>query len=89
MIQTKTSLRRFGSSLGLTIPRALRDDLGFFEGQVVTLQSKANRLIVTAQLPAKKKYTLAELVAQCDPKAPMPKDLMAWQNMKPIGQELI
>ena len=72
MLQTQTSFRRFGSSLGLTIPRALRDDMGFYEGQSVLLQSKANRLIVIPQTPAKKKFTLNELVAQCDLSAPMP-----------------
>jgi antitoxin ChpS len=89
MLQTQTSFRRFGSSLGLTIPRALRDDMGFFEGQTVVLQSKANRLIVIPQAPAKKKFTLDALLAQCDLKAPMPKDLTDWQNMPSVGQEML
>lgn len=89
MIQTQTSFRRFGSSLGLTIPRALRDDMGFFEGQTVLLQNKAGKLVMTPQAAAKKKYTLDELVAQCDLSAPMPTDLLAWQNMRPAGQELL
>jgi antitoxin ChpS len=89
MLQTQTNFRRFGSSLGLTIPRALRDDMGFYEGQSVLLQGKANRLIVIPQMQPKKKFTLNELVAQCDLSAPMPQDLMDWQNMPPVGQEML
>lgn len=89
MLQTQTSFRRFGSSLGLTIPRALRDDMGFYEGQTVLLQNKAGKLVMTPQAAPKKKYTLNELIAQCDLSAPMPQDLLDWQNMPPAGQELL
>lgn len=41
-----------------------------------------------AQIQPKKKFTLDELVAQCDLSAPMPQDLLDWQNMPPAGQEL-
>ena len=37
--------------------------------------------------PARRKYSLDELVAQCDPKAPLPADLDAWGEVKPVGRE--
>jgi hypothetical protein len=33
------------------------------------------------------KYTLQKLTAQCDPTAPMPSDLIAWDRLQPIGHE--
>jgi antitoxin ChpS len=37
--------------------------------------------------PARHAYTLEELLAQCDPKAPMPADLTAWNSAVPVGRE--
>jgi antitoxin ChpS len=39
-------------------------------------------------LAPKKKYELADLIAQCDPKAPPPADLTLWDIAKPVGQEV-
>jgi antitoxin ChpS len=39
-------------------------------------------------LSAKKRYSLSELLSQCDLKANPPKDLELWDNCKPIGQEV-
>jgi len=35
----------------------------------------------------KRKYTLSELVAQCDTSAPSPADIELWDNAKPVGEE--
>ncbi|MBB3257472.1 antitoxin ChpS [Paraburkholderia bannensis] len=37
--------------------------------------------------PAKPKSSLDDLVAQCDAKAPLPEDLAAWGQSKPVGRE--
>lgn len=36
-----------------------------------------------------KRQSLGELIAACDPTAPMPEDLVAWERMPPEGQELL
>jgi hypothetical protein len=36
---------------------------------------------------ARPRYSLAELVAKCDPAAPAPSDLELWDNAKPVGRE--
>jgi len=36
---------------------------------------------------ARPKYSLGELVAQCDRSAPVPADMAAWGEMKPVGRE--
>jgi len=38
--------------------------------------------------PARHKYSLDELVAQCDPRAPMPGDVADWSDVKPVGREV-
>ena len=36
-----------------------------------------------------KKHTLAEMIAQCDMKAPPPADLALWGVARPAGQEVL
>ena len=33
------------------------------------------------------RYTLEELLHQCDPSAPETEDMIAWQNLKKVGRE--
>ena len=35
----------------------------------------------------RKRYSAAELIAQCDVDAPMPTDLQGWDRMAPVGSE--
>jgi hypothetical protein len=35
----------------------------------------------------RKRYTVAELMAQCDPNAPMPADLQEWDRLQHVGRE--
>lgn len=37
----------------------------------------------------RKSYSLGDLVAQCDPDAPIPETLREWERMMPIGLELV
>ncbi len=37
----------------------------------------------------RKKYTLDELIAQCDSDAPMPPELVEWEQAEPVGLERI
>jgi hypothetical protein len=34
-------------------------------------------------------YNLADLVAQCDPNAPVPEFVIAWDRMTPVGKEIV
>jgi hypothetical protein len=35
----------------------------------------------------KNRKNLSELIAQCDPQAPMPEDTKAWEESAPVGKE--
>ena len=41
-----------------------------------------------AESPKKPRYTLAELLAECDPKAPPTDEDRVWLNSTPAGREL-
>jgi antitoxin ChpS len=51
-------------------------------GRAVTADQVRARLADVAQA-----VELAEMLAQCDPKAPPPADLALWDAAKPMGQE--
>jgi antitoxin ChpS len=79
-------LAKWGNSLGLRLPRALAEQLGLEPGQSVEVHAEGNRLVVE---PSRPRYTLEELLAQCDPKAPLPKTDRDWTRSPPAGRELI
>lgn len=82
----ETTLRNFGNSVGLVIPKALRDALNFEAGQTVQLDASSDGLLIR---PVARRYTLDELLAQCDPKATKPTEIAAeWQTAAPVGREV-
>lgn len=76
------SLRKVGGSTMLAIPPALLQSLDL--GKQVHLHSENGRLIIE---PARPKYTLEELLAQCDPNAPRDAESQAWLDAPAVGQE--
>jgi antitoxin ChpS len=71
----------------LAVPPALLDLLRLRAGAKVGLTVQSGRLIVEPQ--HRPHYTLDELLAQCNPKAPRSKQDHEWLNDKPVGGELI
>lgn len=82
-------IRKIGNSTGLTFPSALLRDLGLAVGQVMSLNKTADGALVLRVKSTRKKYTAKELNAMCDLNAPMPEDLIAWDNTKPMGNETL
>ena len=77
-------LRNFGNSVGLVLPLPVRKAMGLKAGQTMYLEASANGLLMR---PAGRKYQLGDLLAQCNPRAPMPKDVLAWQEAPAVGRE--
>lgn len=82
-----TTLRQVGGSIMLAIPPALLDLLHLRPGAKVNLAVQNGRLVAEPQ--QRPRYTLAELLAKCDPKAPLGKQEREWLDDKPAGGELI
>jgi antitoxin ChpS len=82
-----TNLRKVGGSVMLAVPPELLDILQLQPGAKVGIAVESGRLIVEPR--QRQRYTLNELLAQCDPKARRSKEERAWVSSKRTGGELI
>jgi len=82
-----TNLRKVGGSVMLAVPPALLDVLHLSAGKMVGLAIEHGRLVVEPQ--SRQRYTLDELLAQCDVSATLPTEDSAWLNAPPVGSELL
>jgi len=80
-----TSLRKVGGSVMMAVPPALLDLLELEAGSVVGLDVDGKRLIVQPEKTPR--YTLEELLSQCDPEAPDDRD-REWLEVERVGREL-
>jgi antitoxin ChpS len=81
-----TNLRKVGGSVMLAVPPALLEILRLQPGAKVGIALESGRLIV--QPRRRPRYTLNELLAQCNPKARRTKQEQEWLDSKPVGGEL-
>lgn len=82
-----TSLRKVGGSVMMAVPPALLDLLHIGAGTKVGLAIDKGRLVVDPQ--PRPRYTLDDLLAQCDASADVADDDAGWISEAPIGDELI
>ena len=83
----ETAIRKLGNSAGIILPAALLRSLKFEVGQAIDIEVEDGRLVVTPT--RRKRYTAAELNAQCNPRAPMPEDIVAWDRASSVGSETL
>ena len=82
-----TSLRKVGGSVMLTVPRAFLDQLHLRAGVTVGLAVEHGCLIVNPN--PRPRYTLDELLAQCDASADISEEDREWLDARPVGGELL
>jgi antitoxin ChpS len=82
-----TNLRKVGGSVMLAVPPAMLNQLHLKVGTAVSLAVDGERLILLPQ--TRPRYTLAELLAECDYSQPMPPEDREWIDAPPVGRELI
>ena len=78
-------VRKYGNSSVVVLPPAFMRDLGIQVGSSLAMSTTDG--VIT--LAPKKRYTLEDLVAQCNPRAKPPADITAWDNMPSVGREKI
>ncbi len=83
----RTNLRKVGGSVMLAVPPALLEILHLQPGAQVGITVERGRLVV--EPPRRRRYTLEELLAECDPRSPRSRRDRAWLEDKPVGGELI
>jgi antitoxin ChpS len=81
-----TTLRTVGGSVMFAIPKPILEGLGLSANTQVGLSVSEGRLIVE-QHP-RPRYTLAELMGQCDLSAPTTEESQAWLDAEPVGREI-
>ena len=82
-----TNLRKVGGSVMLGVPPALLNILRLRPGAKVGIAIEKGRLVVEPQ--PRPRYTLDELLAQCNRKTPRSREERAWLSSKRAGRELI
>jgi len=82
-----TNLRKVGGSIMLTVPPAILDLLQLHAGATVGLAVEHGRLLI--EPTPRPRYSLDELLAQCDESAEINKEDRAWLESKPVGSELL
>ena len=68
----------------VAIPKAILESLGLAADTKVGLCIEEGRLVIIPQ--PKPRYSLADLLAQCDPLAPV--DDAGWDAAQPVGREV-
>ena len=82
-----SNLRKVGGSVMLVIPPAVLDMLQLRAGATVALVVDGGRLIIEPQ--SRPRYTLDELLAQCDHTADSVQEDREWLDVQPVGRELL
>ena len=82
-------IRKIGNSAGLALPAPLLREWGLSIGQRLLVGRSGEGALTLRPAKTRKKYSAAELNAQCNPRAPMPADLAAWEAMRPAGDEAL
>lgn len=80
-------LRKVGGSVMVAIPKAMLDALDLSADAPVDLSLRGGRIVVAPR--ARRRYTLDELLAACDPEAPLTEEDRVWTSGKRAGRELI
>ena len=71
----------------LALPPAILDILQLKSGDRVSMAVDTGRLIIE---PIRgKKYSLEELLDQCDASAPLSDEDSTWTGSRPVGRELV
>ncbi len=82
-----TNLRKVGGSVMLAVPPAILDLLHLRAGATVGVAIDGGRLVVEPQ--PRPRYSLDELLAQCDASAEVSAEDRDWLDGKPVGGELL
>ncbi len=82
-----TNLRKVGGSIMLAVPPSVLEILNLQPGAKVSLAVRHGQLVVEPR--PRPRYTLDELLAQCNPKAARSKDEREWLNSQRLGREII
>lgn len=79
------AIQKWGNSAAVRLPATLLSQLGVALGDKLSADMRQDELVLR---PARKTYSLTELMAQCDLNAAPPVDAASWEAAKPAGNEI-
>jgi antitoxin ChpS len=79
------TLRTVGGSVVIAIPKRILELVQLQAGSKVEINVQEGHLIVIPQ--KKKRYTLSELLAQCDSSSPLSAEEQEWLDAPAVGLE--
>ena len=82
-----STLRNVGGSVMMTVPKPVLDELGLSANTKLEVSVEDGKLVAVPR--ARPKYTLEELLAQCDLSVPMSDEEREWMDSPPVGREII
>lgn len=82
-----STLRNVGGSVMMAIPKPLLDTLGLSANAKLDVTVEDGKLVAVPK--ARPKYTLEELLAQCEPDATLSIEDQEWMDIQPVGREII
>ncbi|HYN62378.1 MAG TPA: AbrB/MazE/SpoVT family DNA-binding domain-containing protein [Rubrivivax sp.] len=82
-----TTLRKVGGSIMMVVPPAFLELLNLQAGATVGMTVDHGRLVVEAK--PRPRYSLDELLAQCEASAELATEDRDWLDAKPAGRELL
>ena len=86
-ILMQIKIQQWGNSAAIRIPSTVLKQMRLEVGSTLSLDT-AGESMVLKPVRSKPKYTLEELMAQCDLNAPEPEDMAAWNTMRPTWREV-
>ena len=86
-ILMQIKIQQWGNSAAIRLPAAVLKQMRLGVGSTLSLDTTGDTLVLKPVRP-KPKYTLEELMAQCDLNAPEPEDMADWNAMRPVGREV-
>ena len=80
-------IQQWGNSAAIRLPSTVLKQMRLGVGSTLSLDTAGETLVLKPVRP-KPKYTLEELMAECDLNAPEPEDMAGWNAMPPLGREV-
>jgi antitoxin ChpS len=78
------TVQKLGETLVIVVPPELQRQLQLAEGSALEMEAHKGKLVVS-----RRKYTLQELIDQCDFSIPMSDEDREWLDTPAVGRELI
>jgi antitoxin ChpS len=82
-----STLRNVGGSVMMTVPKPVLDELGLQANAKLEVSVENGKIVAAPR--QRPKYTLEELLAQCDFNAPWSAEEREWMDTPSVGNEII